>query len=99
MRVRIGRDKAAAEKMVLANLRLVVKIALNYNNHFNLLDLIQEGNIGLVRAVWKYDPDRGARFTSYASFWIRYFILQFIMDTWSMVWPAGRTARGGSSGA
>jgi len=83
-RVRMG-DKAAGQKMVLANLRLVVKIALCYRGHPNLLDLIQEGNIGLMRAVGKYDPERGTRFSSYASFWIRACMRKYLMDTWSMV--------------
>ena len=83
-RVRADGDKEAAQKMVLANLRLVVKIALQYRN-LNLLDLIQEGNVGLVRAVRKYDPERGTRFSTYASFWIRAYILKYLMDSWSMV--------------
>ena len=83
-RVRMDGDKTAAQKMVLANLRLVVKIALQYHN-LNLLDLIQEGNVGLVRAVGKYDPERGTRFSTYASFWIRAYILKYLMDSWSMV--------------
>jgi len=82
-RVRMG-DKEAGQKMVLANLRLVVKIALRYR-HANLLDLIQEGNLGLVRAVGKFDPERGTRFSTYASFWIRAYMLKYLMDSWSMV--------------
>jgi len=78
-------NKDAGQKMVLANLRLVVKIALGYRGHPNLLDLVQEGNIGLMRAVWKYDPDRGTRFSTYASFWIRAYILKYLMNSWSMV--------------
>ena len=84
-RVRMDGDKEAAQKLVLANLRLVVKIALDYHSHLNILDLVQEGNMGLVRAVRKYDPDRGTRFSTYASFWIRAYMLKHVMDTWSMV--------------
>jgi hypothetical protein len=58
-RVRMKGDRSAGERMVLANLRLVVKIALNYRSRLDLLDLIQEGNVGLVRAVGKYDPEKG----------------------------------------
>ncbi len=84
-RVRIERDKEAERKMVLSNLRLVVKIALNYHSRLSLLDLIQEGNMGLLRAVGKYDPEKGTRFSTYASFWIRAYILKHLMDTWSLV--------------
>jgi RNA polymerase sigma-32 factor len=84
-RVRTAGDKEAGQRMVLANLRLVVKIALGYRSYLNLLDLIQEGNLGLVRAVGKYDPEKGTRFSTYASFWIRAYILKYFMDTWSMV--------------
>jgi RNA polymerase sigma-32 factor len=84
-RVRIDGDRKAEQKLVLANLRLVVKIARDYHNHLNILDLIQEGNMGLMRAVRKYDPERGARFSTYASFWIRAYMLKHVMDTWSMV--------------
>jgi RNA polymerase sigma-32 factor len=84
-RVRREGDKDAEQRMVLANLRLVVKIALDYRNHVNLLDLIQEGNVGLVRAVGKYDHEKGTRFSTYASFWIRAYMLKYLMDSWSMV--------------
>jgi RNA polymerase sigma-32 factor len=85
LRIRTNGDKEAAQKMVLANLRLVVKTAIDYHSHLNLLDLIQEGNMGLVRAVGKYDPGRGTRFSTYASFWIRAYMLKYVMDMWSMV--------------
>jgi RNA polymerase sigma-32 factor len=84
-RVQMDGDKEAGQRMVLANLRLVVKIALKYRSNLNLLDLIQEGNVGLLRAVGKYDPGRGTRFSTYASFWIRAYMLKYLMDTWSMV--------------
>src|SRR5208283_4178039 len=65
---------------------LVVKIALEYyNSYLNVLDLIQEGNVGLVHAVKKYNPYKGTKFSTYASFWIRAYILKYIMDSWSLV--------------
>jgi len=84
-RVRMEGDKGAEHRMVLANLRLVVKIALDYRSHLDILDLIQEGNMVFVRAVRKYDPERGTRFSTYASFWIRAYMLKYLMDSWSMV--------------
>jgi RNA polymerase sigma-32 factor len=80
-------DKEAAFKLVVSNLRLVVKIALEYHRYWtsNLLDLIQEGNVGLMQAVKRFDPYRGTRFTTYASFWIRAYILKFIMDNARLV--------------
>ena len=85
LRTRLGTDKEAFEKLVHANLMLVVKMALEYRSHPNLLDLVQEGNMGLLRAVAKYDPERGMRFSTYASFWIRAYMLKYLMNTWSMV--------------
>ncbi|HEY3276332.1 MAG TPA: RNA polymerase factor sigma-32 [Syntrophorhabdaceae bacterium] len=80
------KDPDAARELVTANLRLVVKIALGYyGTYLNLLDLIQEGNYGILRAVKKYNPHRGTKFSSYASYWIRAYMLKYIMDSWSMV--------------
>lgn len=80
-------DKEAAFKMVVSNLKLVVKISLEYHHYWttNLLDLIQEGNVGLMMAVKRFDPYRGVKFTTYASFWIRAYVLKFIMDNWRLV--------------
>ncbi|HEU5056119.1 MAG TPA: RNA polymerase factor sigma-32 [Kofleriaceae bacterium] len=79
-------DAAAARRLIEANLRLVVKIAYEYRRaHRNLLDLIQEGNIGLMQAVRKYDPYRGVKLSSYAAWWIRAYILKFILNNWRLV--------------
>lgn len=85
---RAGRfkDGDAVDRLINSNLRLVVKIALEYyNSRHDILDLIQEGNEGLVRAARKYNPYKGAKFSTYSSFWIRAYILKHIMDSWSMV--------------
>ena len=79
-------DTAAARRLIEANLRLVVKIAYEYRRaHRNLLDLVQEGNIGLIQAVSKFDPYRGVKLSSYAAFWIRAYILKFILNNWRLV--------------
>ncbi|HVN97425.1 MAG TPA: sigma-70 family RNA polymerase sigma factor, partial [Syntrophorhabdaceae bacterium] len=79
-------DLTAAERLTVSNLRLVVKIALGYHNiYLNILDLIQEGNVGLLHAVKRYNPYKGTKFSTYASFWIRAYILKYIMDSWSLV--------------
>jgi len=80
-------DQDAAYVMVTSNLRLVVKIALEFQRIWmqNLLDLIQEGNIGLMHAVRKFDPYKNVKFSYYASFWIKAYILKFIMDNWRLV--------------
>ncbi len=80
-------DQAAAFRLVSSHLRLVVRIAMDFQRRWmqNLLDLIQEGNVGLMRAVQKFDPEKGIKFSYYASFWIKAFILKFIMDNWRMV--------------
>jgi RNA polymerase sigma-32 factor len=86
-RVREEGDTEAAYVLVTANLRLVVKIALEFQRVWmqNLLDLIQEGNIGLMQAVKKFDPYKNVKFSYYASFWIKAYILKFIMDNWRLV--------------
>jgi RNA polymerase sigma-32 factor len=79
-------DVDAAYRLVASNLRLVVKIAYEYRRAaFNVLDLIQEGNVGLMHAVKKYDPSKGVKLSSYSAWWIRAYILRFIMDNWRMV--------------
>lgn len=79
-------DIEVAKKLVLANLRLVVKIAMEYRSAYkNTMDLIQEGNIGLMKAVSKYDPSKGAKLSYYASWWIRSYILKFILDNFRLV--------------
>jgi RNA polymerase sigma-32 factor len=79
-------DADAANRLVTANLRLVVKLAFQYHRQWsNVLDLIQEGNVGLVEALSRYDPYRGIRFSSYAQYWIRAMILRFLMDNYRLV--------------
>ena len=79
-------DAHLAWKLVAANLRLVVKLAYEYHRSpLVLLDIIQEGNMGLIQAVKKFDPERGVRLSSYAAWWIRAYILRYIMDSWKLV--------------
>jgi len=80
-------DAEAAYKLVSSNLRLVVKVAMDFQKYWmqNFLDLIQEGNVGLVQAAKKFDPFREVKFSYYAAYWIRAYILKFIMDNWRMV--------------
>ena len=86
MKVYKHKDREAAQKLVISNLRLVVKMSLEYySTYLNILDLIQEGNVGLLHAVKKYNPYKGTKFSTYASFWIRAYILKYIMDSWSLV--------------
>ena len=86
VRFRESGDVEAAYKLVASNLRLVVKIAHEYRRTaFQLLDLVQEGNLGLMQAVKKYDPFRGVKLSSYAAWWIRAYIIRFIMENWRMV--------------
>ncbi len=86
VRYRAGGDVEAAYKLVTGNLRLVVMIARDYQRSFrNLLDLVQEGNIGLMEAVKNFDPYRGVRFPSYAVWWIRAYIIRYVINNWRMV--------------
>ena len=80
------RDREAARQLVLANLRLVVKIAMEYRRAWtNVLDLIQEGNLGLLQATQRFDPYMGVKLSSYAVYWIRAYILKYILDNVRMV--------------
>lgn len=86
IRYRDSGDVDAAAKLVTSNLRLVVKIAYDYRRAYrNVMDLIQEGNIGLMQAVKKYDPYKGVKLSSYAAWWIRAYILRFILNNWRLV--------------
>jgi len=87
IRYRQKNDREAAHKLILSNLRLVVKIAMDFHRYWmkNLMDLIQEGNVGLMQAVKKFDPHKGVKFSYYASFWIKAYILKFIMENWKLV--------------
>jgi RNA polymerase sigma-32 factor len=79
-------DQRAAVQLVTGNLRLVVMIAREYQRAVhNLLDLVQEGNVGLLEALKNFDPYRGVRFPSYAVWWVRAYIIRYIMNNWRMV--------------
>jgi RNA polymerase sigma-32 factor len=79
-------DREVAARLVTANLRLVVKIAYEYRRAYrNMMDLVQEGNIGLMQAVKRYDPYRGVKLSSYAAWWIRAYMLRFILNNWRLV--------------
>lgn len=87
LRVYENGDHGAGSQLVIANLRLVVKVVMDFQKYWmnNFLDLVQEGNVGLTKAVTKFDPHRGVKFSSYAAYWIRAYILKFIMDNWRLV--------------
>jgi RNA polymerase sigma-32 factor len=79
-------DREAAYRLVTSNLKLVVRIAMIYQKVYrNILDLIQEGNLGLLQAVERFDPERGARLQTYAAWWIKAYILKFLLDNTRMV--------------
>jgi RNA polymerase sigma-32 factor len=80
------REPRAAEELIQKNLRFVVKVAMGYRNYgIPVSDLIQEGNLGLIRAVEKFDPSRGTRLISYAVWWIKAYIQSYVIQTWSLV--------------
>ena len=79
-------DPQVAARLVTANLRLVIKLAYEYRRAYkNMMDLVQEGNIGLMQAVKRYDPYRGVKLSSYAAWWIRAYMLRFILNNWRLV--------------
>jgi RNA polymerase sigma-32 factor len=87
-------DELAGNRLVMAHLRLVIKIARRYRRQWpNMLDLVQEGNVGLMEALYRFDPSREVRFGSYATFWIRALILRFLLENWSLV-KVARTRAG-----
>lgn len=86
LRYREDEDQDAAYRLVTSNLRLVVKVAMIYRSvYFNVMDLIQEGNIGLIEAMKRFDPYKGARLPTYASWWIKAYIIKFILDNFRIV--------------
>jgi RNA polymerase sigma-32 factor len=92
-RYRRRREPEIADRLAVANLRLVVKIARQYRwSHQDLADLVAEGNHGLVLAISKFEPRRGARLSTYAAFWIRAYIMRFIVRNWRLV-RVGTTSR------
>jgi RNA polymerase sigma-32 factor len=79
-------DPEAAQALITSNLRFVIKVSLGYRNYgVRLMDLIQEGNIGLMKAVERFDPERGYRLISYAIWWIKAYIQNYIIRSWSLV--------------
>ncbi|MBU1076857.1 MAG: RNA polymerase factor sigma-32 [Spirochaetes bacterium] len=80
-------DVDAAKKILMAHLRLVVKISFEYYNQYyvSLFDLIQEGNLGIITAIKKFDPEKKVRFSTYAQWWIKAYILKYLMDNYSII--------------
>src|SRR5271157_6377549 len=86
VRYRDKNDAKAGQILITSNLRFVIKVAVGYRNYgVRLMDLIQEGNIGLMKAVERYDPDKGYRLISYAIWWIKAYIQNYIIRSWSLV--------------
>ena len=87
-------DVDAAYKLTTANLMLVVKIAMTFKREWqNVMDLVQEGNVGLMKAVKNFDPFRGVRLSAYATWWIKSYILKYILDNWRLVRVGTTNAR------
>lgn len=85
-------DKEAAEKLTKSHLRLVVKVALGFRGYgLPISEIIQEGNIGLMHAITRFDPDKGFRLSTYAMWWIRASIQEYVLNSWSLV-KIGTTA-------
>jgi RNA polymerase sigma-32 factor len=83
---RFENDEEAGRRLVTSNLRFVIKVALSYRNYGSrLMDLIQEGNMGLMKAVERFDPDKGYRLISYAIWWIKAYVQNYIIRSWSVV--------------
>ena len=94
IRLRETGDVDAAYKLTTANLMLVVKIAMTFKREWqNLMDLVQEGNVGLMKAVKNFDPFRGVRLSAYATWWIKSNILKYILDNWRLVRVGTTNAR------
>jgi RNA polymerase sigma-32 factor len=79
-------DVNAAYRLTTANLMVVVRVAMNFNREWqNMMDLVQEGNVGLMKAVKNFDPFRGVRLSAYATWWIKSYILKYLLDNWRLV--------------
>jgi len=86
MRFKKTGDKEAAKMLVQSHLRLVVKMATKFKNYgLPITDLVSEGNVGLIQAVKKFDPEKGFRFSTYAMWWIRAYIQEYVLHSWSLV--------------
>ncbi len=87
VKIHVRGDKNAVYRLVSGNLRLVVKVAMDFQKFWmqNFMDLVQEGNVGLMKAVKKFDPYKGVKFSYYATYWIRAYILKFLMNNWRLV--------------
>lgn len=86
MRFQKNGDKEAAKMLVQSHLRLVVKMAIKFRNYgLPISDLVSEGNVGLIQAVKKFDPEKGFRFSTYSMWWIRAYIQEYVLRSWSLV--------------